>query len=109
MDIDVIEQKPVTMAEVGEMLEDLKKNTKELGFRAEKVNNYINENSLVKKKDAENIYKNLEGLGISRLRDRHLIKLIDVMPEDVDSLKAVFAGEATSLKQEEFKDRKSVV
>jgi len=102
MDIELIEQKPITLAEVGVTLENIKLITKELGFRAEKVNTYVTETAGLKKEEADSMFKKLEELKIPRLRDRHLVKIIDIMPEDIESLKTLFSGEAITLKQEEL-------
>lgn len=102
MDIDIIEQRPVTLAEVSDSLEIIKTKINELNFRAEKVRNYVNETKEVEKKNADELLNKIKELNISRLRDKHLVKIVDLMPEDVESLKSLFAGEATSLKQEEL-------
>lgn len=102
MDIEVVDQKPVALAEVEILLENLKSSTKELGFRAEKVRNYVLENNTTKKADADELYKKINELNIPRLRDKLIIKIVDIMPEDIDGLKAIFAGETISLKQDEL-------
>jgi DNA-directed RNA polymerase subunit F len=99
-DIDVIEQKPVTMAELKAVLDSVKKDKGELNFRAEKVHNYLNH--FVDKVNVEELKKKLDDLEITKLRDRHIIKIIDMMPNDLDSLKVIFAGETVSLKQDEM-------
>lgn len=103
VDMDIVEQTPLNMAELKDKLEHIKKDKKELNFRAEKVYAYLEESVNLKKKDADELYKKLTGLGIQRLRERHIAKIIDIMPEDSESLKMLFAGEAISLKQEEVK------
>jgi|SRR3989344_5544679 len=103
VDMDVVEQVPLTMADLKDRLEVVKKEKSELNFRAEKVYAYLQEFVTLSKKDAAEIQKKLSGLGIQRLRDRHITKIIDVMPEDIESLKLLFAGESLSLKQEELK------
>ena len=103
VEIDIIEQKPVSLVDVKEMLENAKKNTKELNFRAEKVYTYLQEFVTIKEKNAYEFHKKISDLGIQRLKDKYIVKIIDVMPEDLDSLKALFAGEAISLKQDEIK------
>ena len=99
----LVEQKPITMVELNDKLENIKKERKELNFRAEKVHAYLQDFVTLKKKDAEAIYKKLSGLGIQRLREKHIIKIIDIMPEDAESLKILFSGESITLKQEEIK------
>lgn len=98
----VVEQKPVTMAELKDRFDAIKKEKKELNFRAEKVYSYLQEFVSLKKKQADELHKKISELEISRLRERHIVKIIDVMPEDVDSLKSLFVGEAISLKPDDM-------
>ena len=56
----------------------------------------------MKKKESDEIRKKLEDLNISRLKDKHIAKIIDIQPKDMDSLKSLFTGETISLKQEEL-------
>lgn len=109
VDMSIVEQKAVSIADLRDKLENIKKEKGELNFRAEKVYAYLQEFTSSKKKDADELYKKISSLGIQRLRDRHIIKIIDVMPEDQDSLKSLFAGEAITLKQEELKQILDVV
>lgn len=103
VDMTVIEQKPISMAELKDKLESIKKDDKELNFRAEKVYVHLQEFITLDKKDAEEKYKKISELGIQRLKEKHIVKIIDIMPEDPESLKMLFAGETISLKQEELK------
>ena len=99
-DIDVIEQKPITMAELKAKLDQIKKDRGELNFRAERVHAHLSE--FVAKRKTDEIYQKLSALDIIKLRDRHIVKILDVMPEDAESVKILFSGETTSLKQEEI-------
>lgn len=103
VDVEVLEQRPVTIVEVKDALESVKKTKKELNFRAEKVHNYATEFTSLDKKEAAEMYEKLKSLNMSKLRDRHIVKIIDLMPDNIESLKTIFSGEATSLKQEEAK------
>lgn len=103
MDLTVIEQKSISLSEIKEKLELAKKENTELGFRAEKVYNYINDLDLQEKQKVEELHKKINELNISRLRDRHITKILDLMPKDIETLKSIFTGEAVSLKPEELK------
>ena len=109
VDMNVVEQKPLMMVSLKERLENLKKENKELGFRSEKVYVYLQEFVKNDLKTAEQIREKLIGLGISKLREKHIVKIIDTMPEDQESLKVLFAGESVSFKQEELKQILDVV
>ncbi len=103
MDLTIIEQRPVTLADIKARLEESKKDNKELSFRAEKVNSYINDLNILEKSKIEDLQSKLLGLNISRLRDRHIVKILDIMPTDLETLKSIFTGEAVSIKPEELK------
>ena len=99
-DIDIVEQKPIAMVELKIKLDQMKKDKGELNFRAERVYAYLLE--FMTKKKTDGIYQKLSALDIIKLRDRHIVKILDVMPEDAESVKILFSGETTSLKQEEI-------
>lgn len=98
-ELEIVEQKAVTMAEVRSVLDNAKKESGELNFRAQKVSEYLKD--FTGRKSQKDLYKKIDELGISKLRDRHITKIIDLMPEDADSLKIIFAGDVVSLKQDE--------
>ena len=100
--VDVITETPLTMVEIKSKLDAQKKEKKELNFRAEKVLEYVNSFVKLKPKDIEAAKKDLNDLGILRLKDRHIIKIIDVMPVDLESLRIIFTGENLTLKQDDL-------
>ncbi len=103
VDIEILEQKPMMLVEVNEKLNSIRSDKKGLNFRAEKVHSYVHEFATLKKKEAQELYEKLKALNMIKLRERHIVKIIDIMPRDSESLKMLFAGEATSLKQDELK------
>ena len=107
-DIEILEQKPVALVNVKEKLAEHKKKFKELNFRAGKVYEYVNEFVTLTGKQAGEKQKKLSET-VSRLRDKHIVKILDLMPEDANSLKIIFAGEAVSLKPEEQKQITDIV
>jgi DNA-directed RNA polymerase subunit F len=101
MEIINIEQRAVTLSEVKETLESLKKEKKELNFRAERVYEYAGEFNTLKKKQADELFEKIKALNVPRLQDRHIIKIIDVMPESVEAIKATLNGENITLKNDD--------
>ena len=88
----IISEKPVTRAEVKEALEAIKKKEKELNFRAQKTEDYLQSIAPLSEKKAQELYKKLEKIGISRLREVHLTKLVDVLPAKEEDVKVVLSG-----------------
>ena len=105
--IDLIEEKPLSLIEMNEKLEQIKKRDKELDARANKTDEYLMR--FVDAKKGTELTKKLEGLDIPRLRDRHVKKILDIMPKDMDSLKMIFSGENLTLKQEDLDKIISVI
>ena len=96
LDIEIIEEKPVTKYEVKEFLDIVKKRDKELSERALKTH----DNLLLEKIDYKKVKEEIEKLQIPRLKDRHVVKIIDIMPKDLESVNALFVGENITLSQE---------
>ncbi len=102
VDLKVIEEKPISMVELKNKIALIKKRDQELNFRSNKVQEYLNAFVTLTEKEANELKKKMEELNISRLKDRHIVKVLDIMPEDLDGLKALFAGENITIKQEDL-------
>ncbi len=90
------------MCELKSKILDIKKRDKELNFRSNKVKEYLDLFVDITEKEYAEMKKKIEELGISRLKERHIVKILDIMPQDIDSLKSLFAGESVSIKQEDL-------
>ena len=100
--VEIINESPLTMAELKEKLENVKKRDKELKTRALKTQGYLNNFIDLKAKDSLKIKEEITKLQIPRLKDRHIKKIVDIMPKDMDSLKIIFTGESITVKQEDL-------
>lgn len=100
--LELIEEKPISLQSLKDKLDEVKKRDKELNFRGKKTEDYLNTVSKVISKKAVEIEKTLVSLGISRLRDKHIKKIVDIQPRDLDSLRAVLSGENITLKNEDL-------
>jgi len=89
--------------ELKEKLSDIKKRDKELNERGNKTKEYLDLFSKLTLKKIEELKKKLMDLNISRLKDRHVTMIINVMPEEIDSLRTIFSGETITIKQEDLK------
>lgn len=87
---EILEETPLSMAQLKGELERIKKRDKELNFRAAKTEDYLNQ--VVTIKDADTLFKNLVGLNVPRLKEQHICKIIDVLPKTADDLKVVLQG-----------------
>ncbi|HLD15858.1 MAG TPA: hypothetical protein VJB94_04750 [Candidatus Nanoarchaeia archaeon] len=101
-EIEILNENPITLTELREKLKEIKKRDKELTFRANKTLEYIEVFSNVKVEKAASLRKSILDLSIGRLKERHIVKVVDVMPKDIDSLKAIFTGENLTLKADDL-------
>lgn len=95
--IKIIEEKPISMAEVKEILDKKDK----LNSKGTLTKEYFKSISVTKVDKAKNLIERLKKLEITRLKDKHIIKIVDIMPHDMDSLKMLISQEVT-IKQEEL-------
>ena len=105
----LISEHPINMVELKGELEAIKKRDKELGFRSNKTEEYLNQFVTLSLKQAEDMEKKLRDLKISRLKDEFIIKIIDTMPTTVDDLKTLLQGYVVSINQEDMKKVIAVV
>jgi len=88
-EIKIIEEKPISMAELKEELKEIKKRDTELGFRTTKVAEQVDLLKVVKVKDAEEMFEKIQKLSVPRLKDVHIYKIIDLLPQNVVELKNI--------------------
>ena len=109
-DLEVINERPITLAELKEKLHLFKKTgSDELNFRANKTNDYLQHFCKLDFTKAKELKEKLEALDIPRLKDRHVIKIIDLLPMDLDSVKLVFTGEPITINADNMKKIADVV
>ena len=98
--IKLIQETPISLPEIKEKLHEVESRDKALSFRANKVNDYLNKLVKFESKQSLELRQKLISLDIPRLKERQMIKIIDILPEDLEDLKAVFIGEVTTITQE---------
>ncbi len=95
--IKVIEERPISLAE---LKSTLKNNEKPLAKGVATLE-YLNSIPIKKEEKAKELIEKLKNLEITRLKDKQIIKIVDIMPQDIDSLKMLLSQEVT-IKQEEL-------
>ncbi|MEM5793527.1 MAG: RNA polymerase Rpb4 family protein [Candidatus Aenigmatarchaeota archaeon] len=97
---EIIEEKLLTNPEAEEILAERKKEI-ELGFEQKNTLDYLKKYN---KTTANKARKMIEELSkIPKLRERDVIKIVNLMPEDLDDLRLVMEKEYTNLTEEEKK------
>lgn len=102
-DLKIIDEKPISLIKLKEDLEKIEKRDEELNFRANRTKEYLNIFAQMKSKEFDGLMNKIQELNIPRLKEKHIIKILNVMPEDLESMKAVLAGETITVKDEDMK------
>jgi len=101
--LKIISEHPVTMADLREDLKNIKVRDETLNFRAEKTEEYLNMFAAISKEDADKLCARLKEINISRLKDDHIVKIIDTLPESVEELKTIMSGYTVTISAENCK------
>jgi len=96
--------KVLSLAEVKEKLEK-----QEETERIKQISDYLKKFSKIDYKEAIKLQEELRKLDIVKLRERHIVKIIDLVPEDAEDLHKIFVGEDVSLDQNEIEKILNVI
>jgi DNA-directed RNA polymerase subunit F len=100
-DVKILSEVPINMYQLADELKAIKKRDKELNFRANKTEEYLQ--SLVQSKEGDGLFKKLTALEIPRLREQHIHKIVELMPITVSDLKVILQGYTLNISQENMK------
>lgn len=101
--VQILKEEPLPMYELKEELKEIRERDETLGFRCEKTEEYVNQIIKLEKQDYDEIKKQLKELGIIRLKDEDIIKILDTLPNSEEQLKTVLSSSLISLSSEEAK------
>ncbi len=105
----LIEEKPLTMAEVREQLNVIKERDGELNFRANKTEEALNEIMTIDAKQAQELTKKLNDLDVPRFKNVHIAKIVDTLPASVEELNVILQGYTITVNKENLKKIVEVV
>ncbi len=101
-----IEESPIGLTSAKEILQKIEKRDTDLNYRSHKAKEYLdNFAKLSEKKEAE-LNKKLVDLSLTRLKQEHIIKLIDLLPVSINELKAALQAYPLSLPK---KDQEAII
>lgn len=105
----IVEEKPISMSEMKAELSKIKRRDKELNYRANKTNDYLNHFKVLDAKTATELYKKIEELDIPRIKEIHIKKIIDILPATNNELKSTLEAYPITVSAENIKKIASVV
>lgn len=101
-----IEETPVTLVDVQEALQEIEERDKELNYRSNKTKEFLGLFTQVSKEKKEELYQKLTDLKLIRLKEAHIIKIIDFLPLTLEELKVILQAYPVSMPK---KDMESIV
>ncbi|MFH1211931.1 MAG: hypothetical protein V1659_03295 [Candidatus Woesearchaeota archaeon] len=96
----ILEKSPVSMSELRAELKKIKKRDGELSFRSNRTNDYLDNFSLLSKKDADSVFEDISKLNIPRLKPEYITKLVDLLPKSVEEVKVILSGYGLTINNE---------
>lgn len=100
---EIISEKPITLTELKQEIEEIQKRDKELNFRVGKTEEYLSHFMILSKAKEDELIKKLEKLNIPRLKDIHITKIVDIVPKTVDELKIILQGYTITVNNDNIK------
>lgn len=94
--------KPVPISLVKEILNKREKSGVELHYEQKLALEYSRKFAKLEGAKAKTLAEELMGLGIPRFKERHAVKITDILPADEEAVKALFAKESISLKKDQI-------
>ncbi len=105
----ILEEKPINLAELKSVLENIEKRDSASGFRATKTKDYLKKFSKMDLKKTNELTKKIKALNIPRIKDRQIVKIVDLLPTNIDELKILFVGETTTINPENMQQILKIV
>lgn len=102
----LIQETPLTLVEVKEALKKIEEQNKELNYRSNKTKEYLHTFVELPQEKKKELYQKLTSLKLIRLKEPHLIKIIDFLPQTAEELKVVLQAYPLTLLK---KDMESIV
>ena len=99
---EIIEETPLCLIDVKAAMKAIEKRDTELGLLSQKTKEYIDAFVERSSKDAKDLRKGIDSLGITRLKEEHICKIIDFLPETADDLRIVLQGYNITLPKKEM-------
>jgi DNA-directed RNA polymerase subunit F len=97
---EIVGKEPMSLSELKIELANIQKRDGEPSFRAGKTIEYINHFKPLTKTASKEFSKKLNDLEIPRLKEEHIVKIIDLLPQTADEVKVILQGYALTVTKE---------
>lgn len=96
---EILNRRTASLAEISELLEKI--NEDEVSYREEKLKEYLKEFNKLSKEDYDKAMDELKELGLNRLDEEDIVKILNILPKNGTELRAITSGSGTILVDEE--------
>ena len=96
------EQKAVSLVEVKTLLDDMEKRDAELNYRANKAKEYLAHFVELDMAKKDELLKKILALNQTRLKEEHIMKIVDFLPTTSDELKIILQSYPLSLPKKDM-------
>jgi DNA-directed RNA polymerase subunit F len=100
MNPKIIEEVPLSIYDVKKEVKKIQKRSEILTIRTAKTEEYLNQFLVLKQGDAEELEKKLLEANIPRVKEMHVRKILDTLPENVEELKVILQGYTITVSKE---------
>jgi DNA-directed RNA polymerase subunit F len=100
---EIIKETPITMAELKDEIDKIKKKSEKLNFRAEKTEEYLGQFTILDSKKSAELKEKLEKMGIPRLKEEHITKIVDLLPVSPEEIKSVLHAYTVTITNDNLK------
>lgn len=97
MEPKTISQVPLSLAELKQEIGKIRQREKEPSIRITRTEDYLNAFVEISPEAGKELKAAISKLGINRLKDEHICKIIDLLPRTAAELKLLMQGSAVSL------------
>ncbi len=101
-----VEEKPLCLADVKAAISQIESRDKDLNYLTTKSKEYLETFIPIASDKKEKLHKKLVALGLTRLKEEHIVKIIDFLPKDVNELKVALQAYPLSMPK---KDQDAIV
>jgi len=100
---EIIKEVPISMSELKTELGKIKKEGEELNFRAERTEEYLNTFVELSAAKSTELRKKLTDSGIPRLKEEHIVKIMDTLPVTQEGVSNVLQGYTVTITKDNLK------
>ena len=99
---DYIKQEAISLTSVKEVIEIIEKRDEELGYLTQRTKEYVDQFAKLEPNKLEELKQKLRDLGLTRLKEEHIIKISDFLPVTVVDLKIVLQAYPLSMPKKDL-------